>query len=126
VQPLSKGSCLGTVDDVSEVIFDYFSIPKTRVRLVKGWFEDTLAPTKGEIEQIAVLRIDGDWYESTKTCLFALYELVSAGGYVIMDDYDTCYGAKRAAEEFFETLPAKSRPAHLVSDGRGGRYFQKV
>lgn len=126
VQPLLKGSCLGTVDEVSHVIFDYFGIPKARVRMVQGWFEDTLTPARKELNQVAVLRIDGDWYESTKTCLFALYDRVSPGGFVIMDDYDTCYGAKRAAEEFFETLPAGQRPADLLSDGRGGRYFQKL
>jgi len=126
VQPLSKGSCLGTVDDVSQVIFDYFAIPRSRVRMVPGWFQDTLAPSRKELTEIAVLRIDGDWYESTKTCLMTLYDRVSPGGYVIMDDYDTCYGAKLAAEEFFETLPAGQRPIDLVTDGRGGRYFQKA
>ncbi len=126
VRPLSKGACLGSVEDVSYVIFEYFSMPEPRVRLVKGWFEDTLIPARSELTEIGVLRIDGDWYESTRTCLSALYDRVSPGGFVIVDDYDSCYGAKRATDEFIDALPPSGRPAALLPDGRGGRFFRKA
>jgi hypothetical protein len=56
-----------------------------QVRFLEGWFKDTL-PT-APIGQIAVLRLDGDMYESTIQALEALYERVSPGGFVIIDDY---------------------------------------
>src|SRR5205814_696228 len=51
----------------------------------KGWFESTVPRASGEIGPIAVLRLDGDWYESTKVCLENLYELISPGGLFILD-----------------------------------------
>lgn len=125
VQPLSKGACLGTVEDVSEVLFDRFAIPRSRVQLVEGWFDQTLAPPPSDLREIAVLRIDGDWYESTKVCLAGLYDHLSDGGYVIIDDYETCFGAKKAVDEFLSLMPVGAQPVTLASDGRGGRYFQK-
>lgn len=70
-----------------------------RVRFLKGWFKDTL-PT-APIERIAVLRLDGDLYASTMDALKPLYDKVSPGGFVIVDDYgmveDTC---RRAIHDF--------------------------
>jgi hypothetical protein len=55
-----------------------------RYVFLEGWFEDTLP--KVPIERLAVLHMDGDLYESTMDGLNALYEKVSPGGYVIVDD----------------------------------------
>ncbi len=67
--------------------------------LVPGWFEDTVAnvafPTP-----IAVLRLDGDWYESTMQCLSGLYSKVSPGGLIIIDDYYDWEGCARAVHDF--------------------------
>jgi hypothetical protein len=57
------------------------------VRFLQGWFRDTL-PT-APIERLALLRLDGDLYESTMDALLALYHKVSPGGFVIVDDYYT-------------------------------------
>ena len=71
-----------------------------QVRFLKGWFKDTL-PT-APIQQLAVLRLDGDYYESTMDALTNLYDKVSDGGYIIIDDYGEnrwTYCAK-AVDEF--------------------------
>ena len=57
-----------------------------QVRFLKGWFKDTL-PT-APIAQLAVLRLDGDLYESTWDALTHLYPKLSQGGFVIIDDYN--------------------------------------
>ena len=65
--------------------FERYDLMDDQVRFLKGWFRDTLhlAP----IERLAVLRLDGDMYESTMDALTALYGKVSPGGFVIVDDY---------------------------------------
>ena len=117
VRPLPKGSCLGTIERVNDVLFNQFGADRDSVVLVKGWFQDTLAPTRTRLGPIAILRIDGDWYESTKCCLESLYDQVVPGGYCIVDDYGVCAGCKKAVDEF---LTARGENVGLVSDGRGG------
>ena len=65
--------------------FRRLDIDLARVRFLEGWLRDTLplAP----IQRIAVLRLDGDLYESTMDTLTHLYPKVSAGGFVIVDDH---------------------------------------
>lgn len=122
VGPLAEGMLVGTVEQVSELMFNTCAFSRDDVTLVKGWFQDTLPVTKDKIGGIAVLRLDGDWYESTKCCLENLYDQVATGGFVIIDDYATCYGCEKAVTEFFE---ARHIDAELVPDGRGGAWFQK-
>jgi hypothetical protein len=64
-------------------------------------------PTIGQqIDKIAVLRIDGDWYESTKVCLEGLYDKVQSKGAIIVDDYQSCYGCELAVTEFLTARQA--------------------
>jgi O-methyltransferase len=67
--------------------------------LVKGWFNETI-PQFTPPSEIAVLRLDGDWYESTRTCLENLYPHVAVGGIIIVDDYHIWDGCARAVNEF--------------------------
>lgn len=69
-----------------------------KVVFLKGWFKDTLAVAP--IEKIAILRVDGDLYESTRDSLEALYPKLVTGGWVIIDDYDYFPGCNRAVEEY--------------------------
>lgn len=123
VTPLQKGSCLGTFDEVQELIFDKFNFPKDKVFFVKGWFEDTLPIRGKDTGKLAILRIDGDWYESTKCCLNYLYDKVVLGGAIIIDDYQSCFGAKKALDEF---IANRNLNVNIVLDGRGGCYFIKL
>jgi hypothetical protein len=77
--------------------FAAYGLLDEQVRFLKGWFRDTL-PT-APIDRVAVLRLDGDLYESTMDALTHLYPRVSPGGFVIIDDYHlpTC---QEAVHEF--------------------------
>ena len=66
------------------------------VEFRQGWFADTLKDFV-PAEPIAVLRLDGDWYESTMDCLKALYPRVVQGGLIIIDDYHAWDGCARGA-----------------------------
>ena len=123
IRPLIQGSCLGKKGEVESLLFSKFGLPRNSVFLIEGWFQDTLPVTKNRIGQIALLRIDGDWYESTICCLQNLYDLVSPGGWVIVDDYGVCFGCKKAVHEFLEGRGLKPR---LIPDGRGGVLFSKT
>jgi hypothetical protein len=69
-----------------------------QVKFLKGWFKDTLP--NAPIQKLALLRLDGDMYESTMDALLALYDKVSVGGYIIVDDYHVVEGCKRAIHDF--------------------------
>ena len=73
-----------SLDDVKRN-FQAYGLLDERVVFLKGWFKDTLH--EAPIDSIAVLRLDGDLYESTIQSLDALYYKVSPGGFVIIDDY---------------------------------------
>lgn len=89
--------------------FKEYGLLDEQVVFVPGWFKDTLYGLVDELEpgdkrkgqgvRLAVLRLDGDLYESTIDCLSAMYSRVSAGGYVIIDDYalSTC---RKAVDDF--------------------------
>lgn len=81
--------------------FQRYDLLDPRVRLVPGWFKDSL-PT-APIEQIALLRADGDLYESTIQILDNLYERVSVGGWVVIDDYGAIEACRKAADDFRRT-----------------------
>ncbi|QFU89733.1 TylF/MycF family methyltransferase [Amycolatopsis sp. YIM 10] len=78
--------------------FRRYGLLDDQVRFVKGWFCDSL-PT-AEVERLSVLRLDGDLYESTMDALDNLYPKLSAGGFVIVDDYYFVPGCRLAILEF--------------------------
>lgn len=122
VRPLPKGSCLGTVEQVSNLLFNTLGFEPGEIRLVKGWFQDTVPSLREEVGGIAVLRLDGDWYESTKIPLENFYPQVVPGGFVIVDDYATCFGSRKAVDDFRASNDIKTP---LIPDGRGGVWFEK-
>jgi O-methyltransferase len=67
---------------------------------------------------IALLRLDTDWYESTRHELEHLYHRVSTGGVVIIDDYGHWEGSRRAVDEFLTTLDQVPLLTRLDFDGR--------
>lgn len=69
-------------------------------KIVKGWFEKTIPNEINKIDKISVLRLDGDWYDSTILCLNYLFEKVVSGGLVIIDDYYSWDGCSKAVHEF--------------------------
>lgn len=92
-----------------------------QVRLVPGWFDDTLPETRHEVGPIALVRVDADWHASVRCCLDELYDQVTPGGIVIFDDYDSWDGCAVAVHEF---LGERSLP-HRLRTGAGA-YFRKA
>ena len=78
--------------------FEKYRLWDDRVRFLEGWFKDTLPDAP--IEQLAVMRLDGDLYQSTMEALEALYPRLSPGGFVIVDDYGAVEGCRQAVHEF--------------------------
>jgi O-methyltransferase len=78
--------------------FQKFGLLDENVHFVKGWFNESL-PT-APIDKISVLRLDGDLYDSTMDALVNLYHKVSARGFVIVDDYYSWAGCRKAIDEF--------------------------
>lgn len=72
-----------------------------QVRILEGWFADTLPAAP--IGRLALARLDGDLHESTMTALLALYPRLSAGGFVIIDGYGSPTGCARAVDEYRAT-----------------------
>ena len=102
-----------------EMVQDHLSqtnYPAERLHYVKGMVEDTIpAQLPG---QIALLRLDTDWYESTKHELEHLYSLLVPGGVLIIDDYGHWEGCRKAVDEFFAATDAKPLLSRLDYTGR--------
>ena len=96
IADLFTGTCIGTLEEVRGLFVQLNVVEQ--VEFVKGLFQETLPVTP--ISQIAVLHIDGDWYESVKTCLELLYDKVAPNGVIQFDDYGYWQGARRAIDEF--------------------------
>jgi O-methyltransferase len=101
--------------------FERYGLLDDQVRFLKGWFKDTL-PT-APFTNFAVIRLDGDMYESTMEALVALYPKLVRGGYAILDDYGLADGlCKHAVTDY--------RREHAIADeivdidGQGA-YWQK-
>ena len=95
---LSGVSTLMVGADRVRANFERYGLLDDRVRFLEGWFADTLATAP--IEQLAVLRLDGDLYESTMDALVPLYDKVSPGGFVIVDDYGAWEPCRKAVDDF--------------------------
>jgi hypothetical protein len=90
--------------------------PAKKIHFVKGKVEDTL-PAQAP-ERIALLRLDTDWYESTKHELVHLYPRLAPAGVLIIDDYGHWKGARQAVDEYFATLPHRPFFSRLDYTGR--------
>jgi O-methyltransferase len=85
------------IEQVRE-LFNRYGLLDDQVRFLKGWFKDTLHAAP--MDALSVLRLDGDLYESTMDALRPLYDKVTRGGFIIVDDYFSCAPCKRAVDEF--------------------------
>ncbi len=94
--------CCASLEDVRTNIA---STGHADVRYVQGMVEDTLRVPANLPDRISILRLDTDWYESTKDELEILFPLLSPGGVLIIDDYGSWGGAKKAVDEYFAGQP---------------------
>jgi hypothetical protein len=93
------------LEEVKE-LFERYGLLDDHVKFLKGWFKDTLPVAP--IEQLAILRLDGDLYESTMDALNPLYDKVTQGGFIVVDDYGSCPPCKQAINDF--------RATHSIND----------
>ncbi len=119
---VSIQKCVGALEDVKKLFFSVLKLNPENIYIGKGWFQDTLPKEKQNVGPIALLRLDADWYESTKCALDNLYDNVVPGGYVLIDDYGHWEGCKKAVDEF---LAKRNIVANLQKIDYAGVYFQK-
>jgi O-methyltransferase len=94
------GWCTGAVDRVREA-HRIAGHPMKQTTIVPGWFDDTLAEHAATIGPIALLHIDADWYDSVMTVLNTLYDQVAPGGIIVIDDYGSWSGCRKAIHAYF-------------------------
>lgn len=92
------GTCAAPLESLMEAAGKVDSVEL--VRPIKGLFQHTLPLAKHEIGPIALLHLDGDWYDSTRAILDNLYGQTRIGAYVQIDDYGYWEGCRKAVEEF--------------------------
>jgi O-methyltransferase len=100
-KPTHSEWCYASLEDV-KANFEKFRVLDDSVKFIKGKVEDTLKIAENRPEKIALLRLDTDWYESTKAELEVLYPRLQAGGVCIIDDYGHWQGARKAVDEYFK------------------------
>jgi hypothetical protein len=90
--------CEAGLEDVQANLWST-GYPRDRIHFVQGRVEDTIPATMPE--RIALLRLDTDWYESTRHELQHLYPRLQSQGVLIIDDYGHWQGARQAVDEYF-------------------------
>ena len=90
--------CYASLEDVRANMIST-EYPKDKIHFFKGKVEDTMPANLPS--RLAILRLDTDWYESTKHELVHLYPLLHENGVLVIDDYGHWQGAKKAVDEYF-------------------------
>ena len=93
--------CYCKLEDVQKNVYAT-GYPKDKLFFIKGDVMETLTDENNIPNQISILRLDTDWYESSKFELEKLYHKVVDGGVIILDDYFHWDGQRRATDEFFQ------------------------
>jgi len=111
--------CYSSLDEVKANLGS-IPYPQTRIHYIKGKIEETIP--ENSPRSLAVLRLDTDWYESTRHELRYLFPLLVDGGILIIDDYGHWQGARKAVDEF---LAASSKKYFLHRIDDTGRLIVK-
>ena len=125
--PSDEGSIFHTFTELAVSVeevrnnFEKYGLLDEQVVFLKGMFQSTLP--NAPVERLALLRIDGDMYESTIVPLNSLYDKVSIGGYIILDDHFLVQPANEAFQDFIAAR--KISPQLFEIDGVGA-YWQKT
>lgn len=90
--------------------------PQEKIKYIKGKVEDTIPAILPK--KIALLRLDTDWYESTRHELIHLFPLLNKDGVLILDDYGHWQGARKAVDEYFEMNTSKILLNRIDETGR--------
>ena len=93
-------ACEANVDEVRQMLTTRAGLPQAQLHFHVGWFQNTVPVAAPALGPIAVLRLDGDWYDSTRVCLEHLYPQLEPGGWLILDDYFCWEGCRKATDEY--------------------------
>jgi len=93
-----------------------FQLSNRNITVHKGWFDDTL-PKFTSDRDIGILRLDGDWYDSTMSILNNLFDRVVPGGLILIDDYYDWEGCSKAIHDF---LSARKLSENIRQSHPGG------
>ena len=104
--------------------FHRFGLLDDKVVFVKGFFNDTMGELSKQVDKLAIMRLDGDMYSSTVDVLYRLYEKLSIGGYVIIDDWADNFGAKKAVLDFMSVHVCNDLNKMVMIDDQS-MYWQK-
>jgi len=110
----------GTTREDVEMNFERYGLLDDQVRFLPGFFSDTLP--SAPVKKLAILRADGDLYDSTYQILDNLYPRVSPGGYVIIDDYHSFTECRQAVHDY---LSAARRNVQLENIDADAVFWQK-
>ena len=100
--------------------FKNYDLLGDNIKFLKGWFKDTLP--KAPIEKLALVRLDGDMYESTMDGMINLYPKLQSGGYIIIDDWGAVPACKKAVLDYREK---HSITEDIILIDWGGVYWKK-
>ena len=95
--------CYASLDNVKKNLSEFDLKFEDKINFIKGKVEETLTFDKNLPKKISLLRLDTDFYESTKIELEVLYPKLEKNGILIIDDYGHWKGAKKAVDEYFRT-----------------------
>lgn len=112
---------LSTSRKLVEDALTYFGLNDEQVVFLEGWFKDTL-PSMPK-EPLALIRLDGDYYESTMDAITQLYPRLSSGGYLIVDDYNLPLGCKKAINEYREEMEIEEA---MIKINKQAIYWRKA
>lgn len=119
---MSTGVNVADLETVRRLLVDDIGYPAASLFIHPGWFQHTLPSVAPDLGPIALLRVDGDWYDSTRVVFECLYDQVVSGGLVVIDDYGHFSGCRKATDEF---MTAKGITSYLHYVDYTGRYFCK-
>ena len=108
----------GTLEGNKELLERVVGYDPKSLHYHVGWFQDTVPAAPPRIPAIALLRLDGDWYASTKVCLEHLYDLVVPGGFIIVDDFGAYDGCRKAVDEFRRDRKITAFLHHIDGEAR--------
>ncbi len=110
-----EGTCAAPVESVREIC-EKLGVEDI-LKPVKGYFEETLPRNQDRVGMIALLHADADWYESTRIIFETLYDRLSNGACIQVDDYGHWEGAKKAVDEFMEKRSLSFSPEKIDYTG---------
>lgn len=118
--PHYRNNCLASVEEFNYTI-SLTNLPTDRIHVIKGFFDEALPGF--EPKPISLLRLDGDWYDSTIVCLDKFWDHVLPGGMILIDDYYMWDGCSRAVHDF---LSKRGSPERIRQGAIGLAYIEKL